>query len=108
MKFLPLIASLMLAAPVFALAADGDDHAPVPGDASVTLDNHWGIPLDLYVDRALGCSAPKDGTCTVRVDAGEHELQARNGETVVAREFVTLEPGESFSYRVEKGKSPNL
>jgi hypothetical protein len=102
-----LIACLGFAIPLLALAAD-DDHTPVPGDADVTLDNHWGIPLDLYVDRKFGCSAPNYGTCTVRVDAGEHELQARDGDEMVAREFVTLKPGENFSYHVEKGKSPNL
>lgn len=104
MKHARLLLSLGLAIPLIAYAAD----APISRDADVTLDNHWGIPLDLYVDRQFGCSAPKDGTCTARVDAGEHELQARDGDTVVAREFVTLKSGESFSYRVEKGKSPNF
>lgn len=99
-----LLALMLLLIPLTAAA----DDAPEPNNADVTLDNHWGILLDLYVDRQFGCSAPKDGTCTARVDAGEHELQARDGETIVAREFVTLKPGDNFSYHVEKGKSPNL
>lgn len=107
MKFPLLIACLVFAIPILAFAAD-DDHAPASGDADVTLDNHWGIPLDLYIDRKFGCSAPNYGTCTARVDSGVHELQARDGDEVVAREFVTLRPGDDFSYHVEKGKSPNL
>lgn len=99
-----MFAFAVLLMPLAAMAAD----APESDDADVTLDNHWGIALDLYIDRKFGCSAPKDGTCTVRVDAGEHEMQARDGEVVVAREFVTLKPGENFSYRVEPGNIPNL
>jgi hypothetical protein len=104
---MPALRLLALALLVLPFAAMADD-APAPGDADVTLDNHWGIPLDLYVDRQFSCSAPQDGTCTARVDSGVHELQARGGDQVVAREFVTLKPGENFSYHVEKGNSPNL
>ena len=79
----------------------------MPGDSGITLDNRWGIALDLWVDRDVACHAAKDATCTARVQPGEHELQARNGKTVVAREFVSVKPGETFNYRVEKGYSPN-
>lgn len=76
-------------------------------DAEITLDNRWGMPLDLWVDRDFACHAPKDSTCTVRVQPGEHELQARDGQTVAAREFVVVKAREKFNYRVEKGYSPN-
>ncbi len=99
---MPALRLLALAALVLPLAAMADD-APAPGDADIALDNHWGIPFDLHVDRQFGCSAPKDGTFTACV-----ELQARDGDDVVARRFVTLKPGENFSYHVEKGKGPNL
>jgi len=75
--------------------------------ATVTLDNHSGQALELWVDRTLGCEAANLATCTVTVVPGDHELQARHGETVVAREFVRLKDGEGFSYHVEPGVSPN-
>jgi hypothetical protein len=77
----------------------------MPSDAGIKLDNRSGLALDLWLDRDFVCHAPKDATCTVRVQPGEHELQARSNDTVVAREFVAVNPGESFSYRVEKNRS---
>jgi hypothetical protein len=76
-------------------------------DAGVTLDNRWGIPLDFWVDRVFACHAPKDSTCTAHVQPGEHELQARDDKVVVAREFIAVNAGDNFNYRVEKGYSPN-
>jgi hypothetical protein len=81
--------------------------ASMPSDAGIKLDNRSGIALDLWLDRDFVCHAPKDATCTVRVQPGEHELQARTNHTVVAREFVAVNAGESFSYRVERNDSPN-
>ena len=79
----------------------------MPADAGIKLDNRSGVALDLWLDRDFVCHAPKDATCTVRVAPGQHELQARNHHVVVAREFVAVKPGDSFSYRVEKYEGPN-
>jgi len=79
----------------------------MPADAGIKLDNRSGVALDLWLDRDFVCHAPTDTTCAVRVAPGEHELQARNNQVVVAREYVAVKPGDSFSYRVGKTESPN-
>ncbi len=94
------------AAAIVALSVLAGAGSP-PSDAGIKLDNRSGVALDLWLDRDFVCHAPKDATCTVRVEPGEHELQARNNHVVVAREFVAVKPGDSFSYRVERKNSAN-
>ena len=98
--------TVRIAAPIIALSFLSGAGA-MRTDAGVTLDNRWGIPLDFWVDREFVCHAPKDSTCTARVQPGEHELQARDDKVVVAREFIAVKAGDNFNYRVEKGYSPN-
>ncbi len=71
-------------------------------DAIVTLDNRTGQTIELWVDRKFACQAPVDSTCTATVAPGEHELQGKLAGEIVAREFVSLQPGDTFSYKVEK------
>src|SRR5260221_9900686 len=68
------------------------------GSAQVTLENHTGQTLDLYIDRQQQCQALMNLTCTVQTASGFHVLVAAAGSEAVGSEPVTLKQGESYRF----------
>ena len=70
------------------------------GNAQVTLENHTGQTLDLYIDRQQQCQALMNLTCTVQTSSGFHVLVAAAGGQGVGSETVALKQGESYTFAV--------
>jgi len=70
------------------------------GSAQVTLENHTGQTLDLYIDRQQQCQALMNLICTVQTSSGFHVLVAAAGGQAVGSEPVTLKQGESYTFAV--------
>ena len=70
------------------------------GSAQVTLENHTGQTLDLFIDQQQQCQALMNLTCTVQTSSGFHVLVAASGGQPVGSEPVTLKQGESYTYAV--------
>src|SRR5690242_10240334 len=68
------------------------------GSAQVTLENHTGQTLDLFIDQQQQCQALMNLTCTVQTSSGFHVLAAASGGQPVGAEPVTLKQGESYTY----------
>lgn len=70
------------------------------GNAQVTMENHTGQTLDLYIDQAQQCQALMNLMCTVQTTSGFHLLVAANGGQAVGSESVSLKQGESHTFAV--------
>jgi hypothetical protein len=81
----------------FSSAASG---ALPQGNAQVTLENHTGQTLDLYIDQADQCQALMNLMCTVQTTSGFHTLVAASGDQTVGSESVSLKQGESYTFAV--------
>jgi len=81
----------------FSSAASG---ALPQGNAQVTLENHTGQTLDLYIDQAQQCQALMNLMCTVQTTSGFHVLVAASGDQAVGSESVSLKQGESYTFAV--------
>jgi hypothetical protein len=70
------------------------------GSAQVTMENHTGQTLDLYIDKQQHCRALMNLMCTAQTASGFHVLVAAAGDSVVGSETVTLQAGESYTFAV--------
>lgn len=70
------------------------------GNAQVTMENHTGQTLDLYVDQQQQCQALMNLLCTVQTTSGFHNLVAASGDQTVGSESVSLKQGESYTFTV--------
>jgi hypothetical protein len=78
-----------------------DASAAIPqGNAQVTMENHTGQTLDLYIDRQQQCRALMNLMCTVQTSSGFHVLVAASGDQTVGSESVSLKQGESYTFAV--------
>ena len=83
------------------LAFASEASAALPqGSAQVTMENHTGQTLDLYIDRQQQCQALMNLMCTAQTASGFHLLFAASGETIVGSETVSLKAGESYTFAV--------
>lgn len=79
----------------------GEASAALPqGSAQVTMENHTGQTLELYIDQQQQCQALMNLMCTAQTASGFHVLVAASGETVVGSETVSLKAGESYTFAV--------
>jgi len=81
---------------------NSDASAALPqGNAEVTLENHTGQTLDLYIDQKEECRALTNLTCTVETKSGFHTLVAASGGDTVTSQSVSLKQGESYTFTAQ-------
>ncbi len=70
------------------------------GSAQVTMENHTGQTLDLYIDNQQQCRALMNLMCTAQTVSGFHVLVAAAGDAIVGSKTVALQAGESHTFAV--------